>query len=296
MNNDKVITLLPNENKFDIELNNAPIHWDLDKGSVRFFGIESVLLFKDPSLLNIFVPLAKELGVDMFRLFVADSTSAGTKENYLTIINTLGNTFDEGFLAWGRAVSTAGWGRFELPEYNYQTKKATIIVRNAWELDMQTKLPKSERWGCPFLQGKIIGLFSHAFAVNCWADEYCDYINGDVQFSIYATHKTIHDELLQLRRQRMKERERALVDQVRLQTIDLKKVHKELEVYSHSLEKKVEERTQELELLLDILREEKQKLKNMAATDPLTGLLNRRAFYDVYKKRVEKRKNDKKNR
>ncbi|HEY5715985.1 MAG TPA: GGDEF domain-containing protein [Psychromonas sp.] len=99
---------------------------------------------------------------------------------------------------------------------------------------------------------------------------------------------------MHLRDQRMEERERALVDQVRLQTIDLEKAHKRLEAYSHSLEKKVEERTRELELLLEILREEKQKLKKMAATDPLTGLLNRRAFYDEYKLLMQKRPVNKK--
>ncbi|WP_372881158.1 GGDEF domain-containing protein [Psychromonas sp.] len=294
MDNGKVVTPSADQNQFKIELNNVPIHWELNKGSFTFFGIKSVLFWKDPSLLNIIAPLAKELGVDMFRLLVADSTSEGTKEDYLLMVNTMGNTFEEGFLGWGRAISAAGWGTFELPECNYPSRKATVIVRNAWEVGMQSQLPENERWGCPFLQGKIIGLFSQAFAVNCWADEYCDYNNGYVQFSIYQTGKTIHEELLQLRELRMEERERALVEQVRLQTIDLAKAHNRLEAYSHSLEKKVEERTQELELLLEILREEKQKLKKMAAIDPLTGLLNRRAFYEEYKLLIKKRQDDKK--
>ncbi|HEY5715986.1 MAG TPA: hypothetical protein VIS54_06185 [Psychromonas sp.] len=190
MDNGKVIMPLPDQNQFKIELNNVPIHWDLKKGSFSFFGIESILFWKDPSLLNIIAPLAKELGVDMFRLLVADSTRDGTKEDYHMMVSTLGNTFEEGFLAWGSYVSTAGWGMFELPEYNYQARKATVIVRNAWEVSMQSKLPEDERWGSPFLQGKIIGLFSQAFAVNCWADEDCDYTNEYVKFSIYQTDKT----------------------------------------------------------------------------------------------------------
>ena len=36
------------------------------------------------------------------------------------------------FLAWGKAVSTAGWGVFEMPEFNVDDKKATVIIHNSY--------------------------------------------------------------------------------------------------------------------------------------------------------------------
>ncbi|MEY8216029.1 MAG: GGDEF domain-containing protein [Colwellia sp.] len=270
------------QRNFNIELNGAAIDWDLNKGSFNFFGLDSVLFWTNPSLMRIFAPLAKEHGIDLFRLLVADSSSYGTDEDYQLMISTLGTTFEEGFLAWGLAVSSAGWGMFELPVCDYQLKKATVIVKHNWEMSMQAELPENERWGCPFLQGKIIGLFTQAFGSKCWADDKCNYNEDYVEFTIYTANKTIPEELACLRTARMAEKERELSIKVKHQTAQLEYAHKELENYSKTLEEKVEARTQKLELLLDLLEDEKNKLKVMADTDPMTGLLNRRAFYKKY--------------
>ncbi len=58
---------------------------------------------------------------------------------------------------------------------------------------------------------------------------------------------------------------------------------KEILEYSYNLEKKVAERTKELELKNKKLEEIKKKLDKAAKTDPLTQLFNRRAMYDNMK-------------
>ena len=148
---------------FEIELHRAPMVWDLEGGSFTFFGLDSAMFWTDPSLVRMLAPLAEEIGVDLFRLLVANSSSLGTKEDYEDVVSNLAGDFVEGFLAWGKAVSTAGWGHFEMPEFNPDIRRATVIVRNPWEISMQRSLRPEERWGCPFLQGKLIGLFSQAF-------------------------------------------------------------------------------------------------------------------------------------
>lgn len=246
------------ENKFEIELHQVPIVWDLDNSNLSFFGIDSALFWTDPSLVHMLAPLAEEIGNELFRLLIAYSSSLGTKEDYHSMASTLGDNFEEGFLAWGKAVSTAGWGTFEMPEFNLDDHQATVIVKNPWEISMQRNLPSEKRWGSPFLQGKIIGIFNHAFGISCWVDDTCYYDSNDphVELKIFPSKKTIAYELRKLRYERMMENERVLAAKVDQKTAELQNAKKEIELYSKTLEQKVQERTEELEKINNQLQNE----------------------------------------
>ena len=245
---DSPVAVPGKDDSFELELQHAPIVWDLEGGNLTFFGIDSALFWTDPSLVRMFSPLVEEIGIDLFRLLVAHSSSLGTEEDYHAMVSTMGEDFADGFLAWGRAVSAAGWGAFEMPEYDPDGRKATVIIRNPWEISMQRSLPPEKRWGCPFLQGKIIGIFNHAFGIPCWADDTCheDAQGSRVVFRIYASDKTIQQELRNLRRQRMVANERALAKEVERKTAELEDARIRLEEYSKTLEQKVDERTDAL--------------------------------------------------
>ncbi|MDM8558847.1 ATP-binding protein [Candidatus Parabeggiatoa sp. HSG14] len=233
-------TPLRDDKIYSIELNKVPISWDLSKGHLSFFGLPSTLFWNDPSLLKMLHPLAKEVGYDMFRLMVAYSSSQGTDEDYYAMVTNLGNNFIDGFLAWGCAVSAAGWGHFELPEFNYEHKIAKVIIKNPWELSMQRNLEKKEeQWGCPFLQGKIIGIFSHAMGVNCWAKEKRILSEDNelaVEFYIYQSEKTITEELEKLRWQKMCDKEKLLAQEVEKKTAELIEVQQALEAKNAELQ------------------------------------------------------------
>ena len=236
------------DNRIGLELNNAPIVWDLKNGNLSFFGIDSALFWTDPSLVRMLLPLAKEVGPDLFQLLIAYSSSLGTHEDYHAMVSTLGNTFKTGFLAWGEAVSTAGWGVFEMPEFCTEDKKATVIVHNSWEISMQRNLPAKERWGCPFLQGKIIGIFSHAFNTRCWADAICHYDQDKpyAELKVFPSDKTIEDEIKKIRYQQMAKKEQALTKKIKDKTAKLRQAQQQIEEYSKTLEQKVAQRTSEL--------------------------------------------------
>ena len=236
------------DNKIDLELNNAPIVWDLKDGNLSFFGIDSALFWTDPSLVRMLLPLAKEIGPDLFQLLIAYSSSLGTDEDYHAMVSTLGNTFKTGFLAWGQAVSTAGWGIFEMPEFNTEDKKATVIVHNSWEISMQRNIPAEKRWGCPFLQGKIIGIFSHAFNTRCWADVMCYYDQDKpyAELKIFPSEKTIEDEIKKVRYLQMAKKEQALAKKIEDRTAKLRQARQQIEEHSKTLEQKVAQRTSEL--------------------------------------------------
>jgi rsbT co-antagonist protein RsbR len=64
------------------------------------------------------------------------------------------------------------------------------------------------QWGCPFLQGKITGIFSHALATPCWAEEQIstqDSTCPTVTFQIVPSVNTIEEELQALRLQRQQD-------------------------------------------------------------------------------------------
>ena len=116
------------ETSFGVEIHKAPIIWDLENGNLSFFGLDAALFWTDPSLIRVLAPLAGEVGNELFRLLIAYSSSQGAEKDYNAMVSILGNSFEEGFLAWGKAVSSAGWGTFELPEFDPDRNQATVIV------------------------------------------------------------------------------------------------------------------------------------------------------------------------
>lgn len=221
---------LANETGHQIEIDKMVFGWKRAEGILTAMGLPSALFWLDPSLLQMLRPLAEELGYDMFRLKVAWSSSQGTKEDYEAMVTAFSDNFADGFLAWGKAVGAAGWGVFELPAFDIDAKTATVVVRSTWELLMQQRL--EERWGCPFIQGKVIGIFSHAFGCNCWADEVeTSYEEGQlyVKLKVYPSERTIDNELSLLRIKRMEQKERELTELVHLQTEKLESSLEEIQ-------------------------------------------------------------------
>jgi len=213
----------------EINIDGVDIQWDSEKGTFKFFGIPSALFWINPSLLTMLRPLEQEVGRDLFQLLIAQSASTGTEEDYHTMVTVLGDTFEEGFLKWGAAVSSAGWGTFELPFFDMASKTARVRVSNTWELLMQKDI--AEHWGCPFIQGKLIGIFSHALGTPCWADEATvsyDPDNMFVEFEIYESSKTIEMEIKRQRATQRHDQEHSLSLKVDDKTAELKKVNDQL--------------------------------------------------------------------
>lgn len=205
-----------------ININGVDITWQPDKGCFSFFNTPSALFWINPSLLTMLQPLAEEVGHKLFCLQVASSASLGTEEDYQSMVTVLGDNFEDGFHKWGAAVSAAGWGTFEILAINHQQKTARVRVTNTWELLMQKDL--ANKWGCPFIQGKIIGIFSQAFSVSCWADEVDIMYSGDspyIELDVYPSSKTIPTEIERERCTRMQEKERQLALEIDKKTAEL---------------------------------------------------------------------------
>ncbi|MCP5150247.1 MAG: response regulator [Chromatiales bacterium] len=253
------------DGKLDIQIGVGDYAWDLPKGELSFYGVQGAFLWLDPSLKMMLLPFLEECGPELFSLLVARSSSYGSREDYEAMVTVLGDSFREGFLKWGEAVSTCGWGRFALPEYDHRRRHAIVTVDSPWERALQRRLPAEQRWGYPFIQGKIIGIFSHAFGVSCWADpvDYAGDGNFDVAFRVYESDRTLDAEVERYRRERMATRERELAEEVARKTRDLELAQAELRQHASTLERRIRERTAEIERNNDELRRAKAKAEQV---------------------------------
>jgi rsbT co-antagonist protein RsbR len=206
-----------NSGKPKVEVSGTPFEWDVDAGTLSCFGLPTAMFWLDPSLLRMLQPLVDEVGAPLYRMLVAYESSVGSKQDYEALIKGVGSSFVDGFLNWGCTVRSVGWGSFALPMFDPAGCRAVVRVRNPWELRMQEAV--KERWGCPFLFGKIVGIFSLGLGVNCWAEEIAS-VDSDgtpvLELHVHASDRTIPAELAAQRRIREEEARRPLQEKLAL--------------------------------------------------------------------------------
>lgn len=165
-------------NRRVVRVSDVTLAWEEARGTFTFFGIPSVSFWLDPSLRNLLLPLARELGRERYRRLVIEHARLGTAEDFHAMVTELGTDFRTGFLAWGRSVGIAGWGAFELPVLDVAAGRATVVVRDPWELRLDTA--RQDDYGCPFILGKLEGIFGYALAGPCrGVDTVRQAANGD---------------------------------------------------------------------------------------------------------------------
>ncbi|AKT38803.1 uncharacterized protein CMC5_029490 [Chondromyces crocatus] len=194
-----------------VELDQTMLTWETDSGLLGHHGRRSAMFWLEPSLFQLLAPLVEELGVPLFRLTVAYHASLGARDDHRISIANEGACFPEVLEGWGRSVEVCGWGKFELKWFDEEACRALVRVHHPWELAVQRAA--KERWGSPFLFGKLVGLFSLVSGFNCWADE----MEGEdengvpiVDFLLYRSDRTIEEELKILRREHDEEARRPL--------------------------------------------------------------------------------------
>lgn len=177
--------------------------WKPGLSDFRVLDIPAIVFWLNPSLRDLLLPLVDEVGVDLFRLLVARAASLGTDVDYRAMVTQLGSTFEDGFAGWSQAAATVGWGTYSLEKLDRAGGTAVVRIRNPWEV--RTQQEGKPPWGCPFSQGKLIGIFSHALGGPCWADEVIDQSGEvpEVVFRIYRMERTIEGEIHRLRRERL---------------------------------------------------------------------------------------------
>jgi len=224
--------------------------WDPQKNKLLFYGVDSVLLWKDPSLSHMQNPVIEQLGESFYFLLVAYEASEGSIDNFNYIISRKNTSFEEGFEIFAGVVKTLGWGSMSLVQIDWKLKQATIEMIDPWELSIRET--KSIGDNMPMICGKASGIFTSAMDCNMRA------IVTDIQER--AGQKVVTIEI--------SESDSTLKSE--LEMLNKREGHTPYERVQ-ILNKKLQETQLELE-------EANRKLTEQAIKDDLTGAYNRRYF------------------
>ena len=138
--------------------------WDEQRKKLQFFGSDAVMLWKDPTLSYMQLPVIKQLGESFYFLLIAYEASEGSADNYNYIMSRKNCSFEEGFALLADVVSAAGWGTMTIAKIDWGLKKATVEIENPWELSIRET--KNIGDNLPMICGKASGIFTRAMACN----------------------------------------------------------------------------------------------------------------------------------
>jgi diguanylate cyclase (GGDEF)-like protein len=138
--------------------------WDEKEKKLSFFGGEAVILWKDPSLTFMQVPVIKQLGESFYFLLLAYEASEDSADNFNYIMTRNNCTFEEGFAMLSDITGSAGWGSMSLKSIDWELKQATIEIEDPWELSIRET--KNIADNLPIICGKASGIFSRAMKCN----------------------------------------------------------------------------------------------------------------------------------
>jgi PAS domain S-box-containing protein len=195
---------LSSRDSASVVVNGVPIVWKEQGQGFTFFGIDSIIFWTNPSLVSILKPLRQELGDELYSLLIAFEASKGTYEDYHSMVTTLGQSFEEGFVNWGKAVSGAGWGSFSIISLDWEQKEAILEIADPWELKIFQAEHSQD--SAPFLSGKISGIFTHAFKTNCRSEITRLYVDpkgvSRINLKVRPSTETLEQALLAIQERR----------------------------------------------------------------------------------------------
>jgi len=224
--------------------------WDDQEKKFRFFGEDAVILWKDPSISCMQVPVIEQLGESFYFLLVAYESSEESVDNFNYIMTRKNCSFEEGFEMLAQVISSAGWGTMSLTSVDWELKKATIEIEDPWELAIRET--KNIGDNLPMICGKTSGIFTRAMECNMRA------VVTDIQeregrkyatIQILETNSTLKSELEALNKRE-----------------------------GHTPYERVQILNKELQEIKSELEKANQRLTEQAIKDDLTGAYNRRYF------------------
>ncbi|RSD28622.1 STAS domain-containing protein [Mesobacillus subterraneus] len=210
---------------YEIKVNKNEFRWKGEEGELTFDGAPA-LLFWD-SAIELFLNTIEEISGSDVSKTVYEVT--GFRMGQLVSSYYEGRTDVAELLEeYAEIYKSAGWGVFEIHEYSYEEKKAVVRIRNSWEHRIFKLADKNEAG--VLLPSHWAGIFSGLFRQDMWYKMVKSQLEGHDydEIEIFPSTLTISQNIHELARKKESE---SIIE----------------------LEKKVEERTQELSTLVQEL-------------------------------------------
>jgi rsbT co-antagonist protein RsbR len=202
------------------------LEWDLEQGSLLASGIPAAILWLPSSLASFLMSLHRALGDERYP-YVLQGEGRNSAEDDARFVQSF-ESFEEGLRELAGLFAVAGWGRLELMRYDQDEKQAVIRIHDAWEAICQKALGVS--WGTHYFAGKLSGVFSRHFGVDCWATQRAFAAGGDDydEIEIAPSAIDVKEEIARIEREEAARRE-ALEVLVEQRTLALRSAVKEIE-------------------------------------------------------------------
>ena len=147
----------------------------LGPGQQRSAGAPELTLWLESSIAGLMAGLQRMVGTERFNLCLQSGGRESIERDWSTI--SAYPTFEEGFAALARSAELAGWGRWELVSVDRGKREARIRSTGSWEAGYQRALGVT--WGSSYHAGKMAGIMSRLFGVDCWAEQTGYEVAGD---------------------------------------------------------------------------------------------------------------------
>lgn len=176
-----------------INVNGVEISWDITRGICTFRGIPVALMWVDSTLAGVMSGMESMIGAERFNLALQSEGRKSVESDWL-LINSYSD-FQEGFAQLNLNAKVAGWGDWQLVNYRPEEKKCLFRVYNNWEGAYQKAL--NVCWGSGMIAGKLAGICTKQFQINCWAIQTCFVAKGEPydEFIVAPSTRNLEQEI-----------------------------------------------------------------------------------------------------
>lgn len=179
-----------------ILVNGIEISWDVSKGQCHFRGLPVAMMWVDTTLTGVMSGVAAMVGPQRFNLALQAEGRKSVESDWLLFNDS--SDFAQGFQALNLNAAVAGWGDWQLIDYDYAQKHCVFRAYNNWEGLYQRSLGVC--WGSGLLAGKLSGICSKLFNTNCWATQTSFVAQGASydEFIVTPSSRLLEDEIEKL--------------------------------------------------------------------------------------------------
>ncbi len=177
-------------------VNGIEISWDILKGQCHFRGLPVAMMWIDTTLAGLMSGVASMVGAERFNLALQAEGRKSVESDWVLISRY--SDFNQGFSALNLNAAVAGWGDWQLVEYNQTQRYCVFRAYNNWEGLYQKALRVC--WGSGMLAGKFSGICSKLFNTNCWATQTAFVAKGAAydEFLVRPSPLLLEDEIEKL--------------------------------------------------------------------------------------------------
>jgi len=202
--------------------------WDLEKGKFLFEEQDAVL-FWITSAMKTFFDTIEEISGEEASSLVFEST--GYRQGFV-----VGEYFEkmkdvdvaEAANMITNTYASAGWGKTEIKELNFETKTLIAYIKDSWE--HKINVAQGKKKGTTYLPAHYAGVFSGLFGTNIWYKIIQHQLDGH-EYSIieyFPSDITASNNIHELSRKKESEQIRQLEEMVENKTKELVELVKRL--------------------------------------------------------------------